>query len=369
MNVIAQIARFLVGGLFIFSGLIKINDPVGTAIKLEEYFQVFAADFAPFFASLAPAALFFSVVLSVLEVVLGVAVLINYRMRLTAWLLMGIIVFFTFLTFYSAYFNKVTDCGCFGDAIKLTPWQSFYKDIILLLLIGIIFFYRDRYQGLLKGSAADLSVAAVAAINIFGAVFAIQHLPYVDFRAYKVGANIPSLMQPSETLKYKYIMLRDGVEEEFLEYPSGDGYEFKEMVLLNPEAQPKITDYSVWNNDGDFTEQTFEGNKLMIVMYDAQKADTQVLAEINKLVQNLPAGVEPVILTASGETIFEAFRHEHQLAIPYYFADATVLKTIIRANPGLILLKDGIVKGKWHHNDVPAADDIAEILNRRVASK
>ncbi|MFP4091521.1 MAG: MauE/DoxX family redox-associated membrane protein, partial [Cyclobacteriaceae bacterium] len=197
MNVIAQIARFLVGGLFIFSGLIKINDPVGTAIKLEEYFEVFAVDFAPVFASLVPASLFFSVLLSVLEVVLGVAVLISYRMRLTSWLLMGIIVFFTFLTFYSAYFNKVTDCGCFGDAIKLTPWQSFYKDIILLVLIGIIFMYRDKYQSLLKGNAADLSIAAVTAINIFGAIFAIQHLPYFDFRAYKVGSNIPALMQPS----------------------------------------------------------------------------------------------------------------------------------------------------------------------------
>jgi len=367
MYLLAQISRFLVGGLFIFSGLIKINDPVGTAIKLEEYFEVFAADFAPFFASLAPAALFFSVLLSVLEVVLGAALLINYRMKLTAWLLLGLIVFFTFLTFYSAYFNKVTDCGCFGDAIKLTPWQSFIKDIILLVLILIIFLQRKNLQPFLLGYSADITVMVVTLVNVGAAIYAIEHLPYRDFRAYKIGANIPQLMQPSEPLKYKYIMSKDGVEQEFMDYPSGGDYEFKEMILLNPEAQPKIIDYSVWNPEGDYTEQTFEGNKLMIVIYDAQKANTRSLDEINALVKQLPPSVEPIILTSSGEKVFESFRHEHQLAIPYYFADATVLKTIVRANPGLLLLKDGIVQGKWHHNDVPDIDQINSLIRTDMA--
>jgi len=368
MPILAQISRFLVGGLFIFSGLIKINDPVGTAIKLEEYFEVFAVDFAPFFVYLVPGALFFSVLLSVVEVVLGVAVLLNYRMKITAPVLMGMIIFFTFLTFYSAYFNKVTDCGCFGDAIKLTPWQSFIKDIILLVLIIIIYLNRNIYQASLPGKAADLTIAAVTLINIGVAILAIQHLPYVDFRAYKVGADIPRLMQPSESLKYKYIMSKDGQDEEFLDYPTQGGYEFKEMVLLNPEAQPKITDYSVWNPEGDFTEQTFEGSKLFLVMYDALKAKTEALAEINMLMDQLPAGVDPVILTASGEEVFEDFRHEYQLAAPYYFADATVLKTIIRANPGLVLMKDGVVVGKWHHNDVPDVDEVQELVSTGVAS-
>ena len=143
MKIIKEFARYVAGALFIFSGIIKVNDPVGTAIKLEEYFQVFASDIAPFFEWFVPAALVLSVVLSVLEVVLGTALVIGYRMKLTAWILLAIIVFFTFLTFYSAYFNKVTDCGCFGDAIKLTPWQSFYKDIILLILIAVIFWKRN----------------------------------------------------------------------------------------------------------------------------------------------------------------------------------------------------------------------------------
>ena len=133
MRFIYSILRYLVGSIFIFSGLIKINDPVGTQIKLEEYFGVFSSDFTSLFELLVPFALLISIVLCTLEIIIGIALLMNYKMRIVLKLLLSLIVFFTFLTFYSAYFNKVTDCGCFGDAIKLTPWESFYKDIILLV--------------------------------------------------------------------------------------------------------------------------------------------------------------------------------------------------------------------------------------------
>ena len=136
---IDQFSRFFVGGLFIFSGLIKLNDPVGTEIKLEEYFEVFGQDFGSFFLVFKPFALEIGMILIVLEVVLGVAVLIYYHMEITTKVLLGLILFFTFLTFYSAYFDKVTDCGCFGDAIKFTPWESFIKDLVLLVFILHLF--------------------------------------------------------------------------------------------------------------------------------------------------------------------------------------------------------------------------------------
>ena len=146
MKIIYTLSRYLVGVLFIFSGLIKINDPVGTQIKLEEYFEVFSSDFTPLFEYLVPLALFLSVILCTLEVIIGIALILNYRMKITSSILLSLIVFFTFLTFYSAYFNKVTDCGCFGDAIKLTPWESFTKDIILLLFSLIIFFLTNKFK-------------------------------------------------------------------------------------------------------------------------------------------------------------------------------------------------------------------------------
>ncbi|CAN5558982.1 DoxX family protein [soil metagenome] len=363
MSALNPLIRGIVGLLFIFSGLIKINDPIGTAIKLEEYFEVFAVDFTPVFHSFVPMALGLAVFLSVLEVVLGVAVLINYRMRITTGILLGMIIFFTFLTFYSAYFNKVTDCGCFGDAIKLTPWQSFIKDIILLILISILFINRKKSTSAFKPATADVLIGGTLALQLGLAIYAIQHLPYIDFRAYKVGADIPALMQPSEPYRYRYVMLKDGQEVSLDVYPSEEGYEFKEMILQNPKAQPKITDYSVWNDEGDITMETFEGAKLFLIINDVKKANKKKFNEINSLLANLEnSDVRSMVLTASDENSFEAFRHDVQLAVPYYFADGTVLKTISRSNPGLLLLEEGIVKGKWHYNDIPSIDEIQRLL-------
>ncbi len=363
MKWLLLVSRYLVGGLFIFSGAIKLNDPVGTAIKLEEYFEVFSSDIASFFHLFVPIALPLALFLCVLEVVLGIAVLLNYRIRPTYWILLVLIVFFTFLTFYSAYFNKVTDCGCFGDAIKLTPWESFTKDIILLVLIVFLFVNRKELErNSSKGMGKDLAIAGSTALCLFVGIYAIRHLPFIDFRAYKIGNTIPELMEPSGELKYEYVMLKDGKEVRLQEYPTDKSYTFKEMVVLNPEVQPKITDYSVWNDDGDFTQETFTGNKLFLIAYDVKKADKESFSDINELVGDLAGQVEVWALTASDPATFEAFRHEVQLAVPYYFSDATVLKTIIRSNPGLFLMKDGVVKGKWHYNDVPSASEVQSLL-------
>lgn len=363
MRIIYELARYSVGGLFIFSGLIKVNDPVGTAIKLEEYFDVFSYDIAPFFAWFIPAALFLSVFLSVLEIVLGVALIVGFKMRATAWSLLTLIVFFTFLTFYSAYFNKVTDCGCFGDAIKLTPWESFTKDIILLFLIGLIFINKDRYLSVFPSWFQLMKVGGATVFFILFAVYTIRHLPILDFRAYAIGNHLPSLMQPSEPLRYEYVMEKDGEEFTFENYPSEGDYEFISMDLVNPEAEPKITDLNVWTDEDDFTDDLMIGNKLLVVIYSADKANTFNMEEIKKLSENLPNGIDAWILTSSGYSIFEPFRHEHQLALPFYYADATVLKTMVRSNPGILLISNGTVKGKWHHNDVPDLEELIDSLN------
>lgn len=364
MKIIKEFARYAVGALFIFSGIIKVNDPAGTAIKLEEYFQVFASDIAPFFEWFVPAALFLSVFLSVLEVVLGIALIIGYRMKLTSWILLAMIVFFTFLTFYSAYFNKVTDCGCFGDAIKLTPWQSFNKDIILLALIGIIFWQRNSYQPLLSKKLMEIKVIGSTLFFIFIAIYAIQHLPFIDFRAYKVGNHLPTLMQNSAPLKYVYVMGKDGETFEFETYPTEEGYEYVEAKLTNPNDAAKITDLNVWQNDADYTEELLTGTKLLIIIHQVEKTSLNKIDRIRNLTFENPR-FDTWVLTSSGYEKFEAFRHANQLAAPYYFADATVLKTMVRSNPGVVLLKDGVVIAKWHHNDTPLTDDIIEILNQQ----
>ena len=329
MKILNTIARYIVGGLFIFSGLIKVNDPVGTQIKLEEYFSVFAVDIAPFFESLKPISLFLSMLLSTLEVVLGVALLFKYREKLVTKLLLAMIVFFTFLTFYSAYFNKVTDCGCFGDAIKLTPWESFIKDIVLLVFIVVLFINRKKNQ-LKEGLVKTVVVAASLAFCLIVAFWSVNHLPTIDFRAYKVGTSIPNDMLP----------------------PAND-----------PGIVPKITNFAIYGDESDYTAEVLTGNKLLVVVHETEKTDADAYVMLNSLISALGNQVEVVAITASSGPQFEALRHEVQLAIPYYYSDKTLLKTMVRSNPGLVLLNNGKVMKKWHYNDVPDALELLSNLN------
>jgi len=361
------IARVLIGGLFIFSGLIKLNDPVGTQIKMEEYFEVFAQDFGSLFHYFIPAALPIGLLLIVLEIVLGVAVLLFYRMRITMWVMLLLLVFFTFLTFYSAYFNKVTDCGCFGDAIKLTPWESFYKDVFLMVFVLHLFWYRGSYKSAVSERTGYSVTVATALISLFLGIYAIWHLPFIDFRAYRVGNNIPAQMQPAEQPIIEYVFEKAGQEVTSASFITDSTYRYKSSRVVNEDrVRPKITDYAVSDeNGGDITQATFEGNKLLLVMYDITKTSVAHIDEIRELTKALDGQVDCLILTSSSAAQVDEFRHTHQLAVPFAFADATVLKTIIRSNPGLALWKNGTVLANWHHNDTPGK---AEVLERLVQS-
>jgi len=378
VRVFYTLSRYLVGLILIFSGVIKINDPVGTQIKLEEYFSLFSTDFTSIFEILIPYALMISVFLCCLEIVIGVALIINYKMRLISKILLGLIVFFTFLTFYSAYFNKVTDCGCFGDAIKLTPWQSFYKDLILLSFSLIIYFLHSklRYQdGFFKIKIFEDNVFKngviifISVISLIISYTAINFLPFVDFRPYKVGNYIPDLMQPSEELKYSYIMEKNGRNYEFDNYPNDESFTFKEIKLLNPEAEPKITDYSLWNEDGDFTNESFLGNKLFIVIHDVNKLGidrrkiNEFIIKLKKLKSDINFWVEPIVLTSSDSKSLSSFLDKNKISIKSIYGDATVLKTMIRSNPGFLLMRNGTVRGKWHFNKFPDPTEILSGVN------
>ncbi|WP_420154624.1 BT_3928 family protein [Siphonobacter sp.] len=361
MKLLAHLSRIVVGIIFIFSGLIKLNDPVGTQIKLEEYFEVFAHDFsfmAGFWEALVPYALFFSIVLCSLEILAGVALLVQWKLRRTAWFLVLLCTFFAFLTFYSAYFNKVTDCGCFGEMIKLQPWTSFWKDIVLLVLLLVVLWQRAVFRD--TRTTGIMLLAVLFCIGL--GWYAVRYLPPYDGLAYAVGENIPNNMKNREPFRFKYRMEKDGKESEFDEYPSDTTYVFKEMIgPLNPDAGPRITDYRLWNGDTDYTQASFQGNHLFLIIQDVNKAHLGTLDEIKTLLKSLEGtGIQPAILTSSTEEDFNRFRHEHQLAVPYYFADFKVLKTIVRSNPGLWLLSKGTVRGKWSYASVPSKETILE---------
>ena len=229
MKPLAHLARIITGAIFVFSGAIKLNDPVGTKIKLEEYFDVFSQDFsfmAGFWHALVPYSLFFSILLCSLEVILGAALLLQFKMKQSTVSLIALCVFFAFLTFYSAYFNRVTDCGCFGETIKLAPWTSFWKDIFLLVLLLVIFWQIKRFQSPDTGWI----VALIAILSVGAGIYAYRHLPFSDGLAYKIGDSIPANRKPSEPLRFKYIVEKDGKTFEFEKYPTDTTYKYKEMI-------------------------------------------------------------------------------------------------------------------------------------------
>lgn len=370
MKMLLQIFRYLVGFLFIFSGLIKLNDPYGFSYKLKEYFEVFAADFGDFFHAFIPFSLSLALIICISEIVLGVAVLIRYRMKITSWALFLMILFFTFLTFYSAWFEKVKECGCFGDFISLTPWESFWKDVILLIMILFLFVFRNTFKDTLKNPKGDFLVVIAAISFGFGGYFSLAHLPYFDWRPYAIGKNIKTQMEPEEAPKFIYIMEKDGKQIEMETYPTDTNYKYVDYKVLNPEkSQPKILDYQIWNEEGDFTEYSLEGKVLFIILRNAgevfeDKESRDAASAMGSYISKLEkAGIKPMLLTSSQTESLENFRHETQLPVPYYFMDDTQLKTMIRADFGFILLKDGTILGKWHSNDTPDANELINLAS------
>jgi hypothetical protein len=371
MRQITRLCWAMLGILFIFSGLIKLNDPVGTAYKLEEYFEIFAAD-VPFlswlFDTLKDASRFLSVALSSLEVILGVALLLRWFMRQTLYALLALLVFFTFLTFYSAAFNKVTDCGCFGDFIKLTPWATFAKDLFLLLLWGVVFFnLKHLRHAFVRGMSGLMAMTFASALAIGIGVRALGHLPYFDFLPYKVGNNIPALMKPAEAPRYLYTFERNGQTMTASEFPADSTWKYKSMTVLNPEkSKPLITDFVITDPDGnDVTKQVLTGNKLILIVQNTNKADRERFAEFNKLFAEAAKSrkhIDVLTITSTAAGKFDSFRHDVNLATPYYFADATVLKSVIRSNPGLLVLHDGTVMAKYHYHDIPALYQVEKAI-------
>ena len=289
MKYLVSLSRIIVGILFIISGFIKLNDPVGFSFKLEEYFSQGVLDL-PFFV---PYALAISIFVVILEVVLGVFLLLGFKRKFTLWSLLLMIVFFTFLTFYSAYFNKVTDCGCFGDAIKLTPWESFTKDIILLVFILILFVGQKFIKPVLSSSLRKIIVLISVVICVFYAYYVLNHLPQLDFRPYKIGANIEEGMTvpadaPKAIFEYAWKFEVEGEEQVIVtngDYPTVDG-EFIDVETTEVQKgyEPPIHDFTIEKDGEDLTATLLKEPKLVVVVaYDLRKTNAGAFEVIKKI--------------------------------------------------------------------------------------
>lgn len=378
---LTHIARVLVGGLFIFSGFIKANDPLGFSYKLEEYFEVFKGDTGlAMFDWFAHIALPLAIIICVSEMLLGVMLLIGYKRDLTLWLLFAQIVFFTFLTFYSACYNKVTHCGCFGDFLKLKPWESFWKDVALLILITLLFAGKEHINGIVYPAMQGgiFIVAAIASITF--PVYAYRNLPPLDFRAYAPGMNIKDNMKAGADYQpavyesgFIYENLKTGEKKHFdmKNYPWQDTLNWKwvstDNVLVKDAVNPpKITDFTVNNMDGANITDSILNNKdysFWIITYDLTKTnqDQEVMAKLNDLYTLATKdGKQILAMTSSGAELIDKYKHEHNALYDFATVDGIVLKTMIRSNPGLMLMKDGTVIANWHWRNIPTYSEIRE---------
>lgn len=365
MKLIANISRVFVGVLFIISGFVKIVDPIGTAIKLEEYFVVFGQNFGSVFETFIPFALFFSILITSLEIILGFALLFLYQVRTTIILLLLQIVFFTFLTFYSATTGEVTDCGCFGDAMPLTPWQSFSKDLILLVFIVILFLYRKRFNSISDNLKGTLTIAFITLSCLLFAKYNLDYLPVIDFRPYKVGANIHEKRNDGKAGVYHYKMEREGVEKVFEQYPSDGGWTYKDVVVVKEPTLPSINDFNLFDVNGiETTEEVLTGNVLFIISQKIDAVDTDQIENLGRFIKATSSisNLKIVLLTGSGFEKGNDLLSKMGAQLPTYIIDEVVIKAMIRANPGILLLKDGVVQLKRHYNDLPTIEELKSNL-------
>lgn len=379
--IITHIARAITGALFIFSGFIKANDPLGFSYKLEEYFEVFKSDTGwGIFDIIARYSLELAIFICALEMILGFTLLIGYYVRVTLWLLMLQIIFFTFLTFYSACFNKVTHCGCFGDFIPLKAWQSFWKDIALLFLITILWVsqihIREIFVTLFSHTISLLAIIVAFVIPIY----AYNHLPYFDFRPYHKGANIIEKMKPGKNYqpavyetRFKYQNLKTGEIKEFTlkDYPWQDTLNWKwvdtkNILVKEAVDAPEISDFSIKTlNDDNVTDSILNNPnyQFWIICYDLKKTNTDntTIAKLKDLVELAQKDkVSVIAFTSSGKEEIDVFKNQTGLQIPFFNVDGIVLKTMIRSNPGIMLVKHATIVDYWHYNDLPSYSVIKE---------
>lgn len=360
LHITGSIARTLLALTFLFSGFVKAVDPLGTVYKIQDYLH---EGFGGIFQWAIPAAGVAAVCLIALEWLLGIAMLLNVRTQWTSWITLLFYCIMTPLTLYIAIANPVSDCGCFGDALVITNWQTFWKNIILLLLSICLVICRKAIPELFSWwMEIIITLAALGSVaGIMG--YSYTHLPQIDFRPYKVGNHIPTLMEipdDAEVDQYEITLIyaKDGKEQTFTleNYPKGDPewtFVDQKSVLIKKGYVPPIHDFEIETLEGDYvTQDILESEEpiALVVMYDLSKTDTTQLEKLMHMIHEYP---RVYFLTASGEEEIFAFAEElgwdeETTYSTFCFTDPITLKTIVRANPGVIVVQNGTIIDKYN---------------------
>lgn len=385
MKYIVLLFRILAGALFVFSGFVKAVDPLGSTYKFTDYFNAFGMPWA------ADASLALAFILSAVEFLAGLSLLINFKIKWGAWAALLFMLIFTPLTLYLAITNAVSDCGCFGDAMKMTNWQTFYKNLVISAVVVLVFVYRNKIEPYFIPKVEYAMVIVSTILIMLFQVHNYRHLPVIDFRPYKIGTYLPDNMKipegaPKEKSIYYYHMKNLSNQEvtritsdQYLEdtlWQDASKYELladkiEGPIVIEKGYEPPIHDFAAEALQPDsvlgiemgtdiipaLLER--EGYAMLMVAYDLDKSNPDALEKANEyyaLFNKNHSGF--YAHTATGPDQIEQLTEELGLTYPFYLADATMLKTIIRANPGFVLLKKGTVINKWHFNDMPSVETL-----------
>ncbi|MDR0982218.1 MAG: DoxX family protein [Culturomica sp.] len=379
MKLLANIFRIIVGAVFIFSGFAKGVDPLGSTYKFIDYFNAFGMSWLDF------TALFGSFFMSLLEFLVGVCLFLNIKIRTASWGALIFMLFFTPLTLILAIKNPVTDCGCFGDAWILTNWETFWKNVILLAMILVIFNKRKNFKSIFNFLEQTVIVVFTAVLMFSLEVHCYRHLPVVDFRPYSVGKDIQAGMTAPEgapvdeykiTLTYKNKTTGETQDFDETNYPWQDtvNWEFhsSSQKLVSEGYKTPIHDFVIEHPvSGDITEDilTDDNYTFFVVSYNLEKANNKYWDDLNKLAHLAQEkNYNFYGLTASNRDEIKKVTDKYSLPFEFCSTDEIQLKTIVRSNPGLVLMKKGVVIGKWGHRDLPKPEELqnGELLSYTI---
>jgi uncharacterized membrane protein YphA (DoxX/SURF4 family) len=373
MRFFAVLCRLAVGVLFVFSGFVKAIDPLGSNYKFIDYFEAFGTTF------MEPLAMPLGVLLAAAEMLIGLCLVVGLRTKLAAWALLLFMSFFTVLTLVLAIFNPVSDCGCFGDAIKLTNWQTFFKNIILFVPTLVIFAYRERYKPFTHPALEWLCVLLFLGGGLALSAWCYRHLPPLDFMPYHVGQHIPSAMSvpngaPHDVYKTVLVYAKDGVEKEFsdTDFPWQDStwtFVDSRSTLLQKGYEPPIHNFSITHSvEGDITDSVLSADyAFLVIAPKLEQSENDSWDEFKAIAASAKAkGHLFVGLTSSTQDNVQSVIKLYALNFDIGTADETTLKSMVRAHPGLMLLHRGVVVGKWSWRDLPSLNPdqlLADTLN------
>lgn len=368
MKIVTHLARIIFGITFIFSGFVKGIDPWGSAYKFTDYFNAMELEWMLW------AAFPLGVILAFAEFSIGVAFLFNWRLRLFSWLGLLFMGFFLPLTLWVAVKNPVTDCGCFGDALVISNWATFYKNIFFTILAILVVKYQKLLNKKVKPKLPLILSLITFSVYIGIVFYSFNHLPVFDFRPYKIGVNIPDAMStpedaPQEVYEntFYYKNKTTGKTEKFSEenYPWQDTvnwvYDNMESKVIQEGYEPPIHNFTIETPDGDNIIDFFiheENYVFMLVAYDLHKSKTESQDRINDLANwAIAKELSFICLTSTIPEESTVFAEETGAPYEFFNCDEITLKTIIRSNPGLLVLKNGNIIGKWHYNDIPTPEE------------